>query len=290
VTRTAPAPHPTQYCAEHPTAGNNNNNNNNRMGQRRAAAAVVAAVVAAAVTGLQTVAATPRDAATTTTSAGTYAVVPRAATPPAALRGGAAPPVNVTLYSESLCPDCIHFITGVWWSVYSTPDVAAIITWNQVVFGNAQIVSNTSITCQHGATECKDNIAQSCAQHVSGGNVSAWLPFIHCMETHGSNQAAFAKTCAAAAGIDITALDACWNGAEGLALQMAAGAATAALQPPHQFVPWVTLNDTPGTFCSDSDCDNFLAAVCAAYTGTPPASCKALAAAAAAAESDAAAA
>lgn len=242
---------------------------------RRSCAAAVAAAALVAVSGLTSAAATPRDGAPVVDTA--------AAAPPQraahTLRGGDAAPVTVTLYSESLCPDCIHFITGVWWQVYSTPDVAAIISWNQVVFGNAQIVSNTSITCQHGATECKDNLAQTCAQHVAGGNVSAWLPFIHCMETHGSNQAAFAKTCAAAAGIDYPALETCWTGAEGLQLELAAGAATGALQPPHQFVPWVTLGDTPGTFCSNSDCDNFLAAVCAAYTGTPPPTCKALAAA-----------
>ena len=60
----------------------------------------------------------------------------------------------------------------------------------------------------------------------------------------------------------------------GPAVVLAAGAATGALQPQHEFVPWVTLGGTPGTFCTENGCDNMLAAVCKAYTGTPPASCK----------------
>lgn len=31
--------------------------------------------------------------------------------------------VNSTLYSESLCPDCVHFETGVWIKAYTTPGI-----------------------------------------------------------------------------------------------------------------------------------------------------------------------
>lgn len=117
------------------------------------------------------------------------------------------------------------------------------------------------------------NILQTCALHYYAGNASAWLPFIHCLENHGSNQQKYAQTCATASGLNWDTLNKCWTGAEGAQLEWAAGAVTNALVPPHTFVPWVTLGSTPGTFCEDSNCDTFLSAVCNAYQGTPPSAC-----------------
>lgn len=143
----------------------------------------------------------------------------------------------------------------------------------QVVYGNARTNGGT-ITCQHGAEECLDNVLQTCGIAHSTGPAQ-WLPYIHCMETYGSTQRQHAQSCATAAGISWTAVDACFKGTEGQTLELAAGNATASLVPAHQFVPWVTLSDAEGagTFCDESGCDGFLQAVCDAYTGTPPAAC-----------------
>jgi len=62
--------------------------------------------------------------------------------PPLQVAAAHAAKLNVTLYSESLCPDCIHFITGAWIDVFNTPGVGGadgIINFNQVVFGNAEV-------------------------------------------------------------------------------------------------------------------------------------------------------
>lgn len=205
-----------------------------------------------------------------------------------------APQVNVTLYSESLCPDCVHFIDGVWWEAYNTQGIGygakkgdgqGIIAFNQVVWGNARLsADNKTVTCQHGATECLYNTLESCAvSHYPA--VAQWLPFIHCLEGYiagGNPTTADAKKCAADVGMTWAVLDKCWTSAEGHALDVANAFATAALQPPHQFVPWVTLSDAPGagTFCTENGCDNFIQAVCDAYTGEKPAACPAEAAAA----------
>lgn len=183
---------------------------------------------------------------------------------------GAAPKVNVTLYSESLCPDCIHFITGAWADVWAMPDVRAIISWHQVVYGNAK-TSGGAITCQHGPVECEMNVLQTCAIAQAAGNASQWQPFIVCLENHGADQKKYAQACAAASRLDWATLDACWKGPEGAQLELAAGAET----PSHDFVPWVTLSAKDTTFCVDSNCDNFLSAVCDAYKGAKPANCSA---------------
>lgn len=173
--------------------------------------------------------------------------------------------------------------SGVWWSVFNTADVGGpdgIITWaDAVVWGNARLTPPNKVTCQHGAAECKANILQNCIVAKAAGNASAWLPALHCLSGHGPNQSQFAKQCTEAAGLAFDAVNTCWNGPEGLALQLAAGANTTALNPPLDFVPYVTLGSTPGTFCNaDSPwCDGLLAAVCKAYIPSAakpkPASC-----------------
>ena len=143
-----------------------------------------------------------------------------------------APKVNVTLYSESLCPDCQHYITTSWWDMWSS-DAKDIINWGQVVWGNARLSPDGTITCQHGAAECDLNIMQDCAINVSTGP-SQWVPFIHCLETHGTSQKQFVSKCATSAGIPINALNTCWQGPVGKALILAAAAATPSN---HQYVP-----------------------------------------------------
>ena len=72
----------------------------------------------------------------------------RAAAPAAAPWRLDAAQVSSTLYSESLCPDCVHFETGVWNKAYLTAGIGygavvgdgkGILAFNQVSFGNAKI-------------------------------------------------------------------------------------------------------------------------------------------------------
>mmetsp|Transcript_24259 Transcript_24259/g.48256 ORF Transcript_24259/g.48256 Transcript_24259/m.48256 type:complete len:84 (-) Transcript_24259:38-289(-) len=75
--------------------------------------------------------------------------------------------------------------------------------------------------------------------------------------------------CATSTGLDPDVLQTCAEGDEGLQLQLAAGATTAALDPPHTYVPWVLVNGE----LSPSDGENLLQEVCDAYQGTKPAGC-----------------
>jgi len=190
--------------------------------------------------------------------------------------------VNSTLYSESLCPDCVHFETGVWIKAYNTPGIGyetkvgdgkGIVSFNAVSFGNARISpDNSTITCQHGPTECLYNTLEACAiSHYPKG----FVPFMACLsqaDASGGLSKAKAQKCAGQHNVDWNTLNTCWNGPEGKQLDQVSAAVTGALQPPHNYVPWVTL-DAPGTFCTENGCDNFVQAVCAAYTGTKPAAC-----------------
>ena len=88
------------------------------------------------------------------------------------------------------------------------------------------------------------------------------MPFVVCLSAaaqgSGGLSTAKAQKCAANSKLAWAVLNTCWTGAEGRALDDAAAAKTAALNPPHQYVPWVTL-DAPGTFCTENGCDDFIA-------------------------------
>jgi interferon gamma-inducible protein 30 len=194
--------------------------------------------------------------------------------------------VNTTLYSESLCPDCVHFETGVWNKAWLTPGIGygtkvgdgkGIISFNQVSFGNARITpDNKTITCQHGPTECLFNTLEACAIKMYP---AAFVPFVVCLSNQagsGLTKAKAQKCATQQPKFDWNALNTCWTGAEGVKLDQISAAVTAELNPPHTFVPWVTL-DLPGqggaTFCDETGCDAFISVVCKAYTGTKPPAC-----------------
>lgn len=178
--------------------------------------------------------------------------------------------IRSTLFSESLCPDCQNFILGKYWELYQTPGIAGeggIANIQQYVYGNARGAPG-KITCQHGPVECLMNTAQNCLIALANGNVSQWLPAIHCLEGFGTNQEKHLTACATASGYSTSAVNTCWKGAQGKALDLAAAAATPA---DHQYVPWLTVNGV--NICTEAGCDTVLAATCAAYKGPKPAAC-----------------
>ena len=214
--------------------------------------------------------------------------------------------MNVTLFSESLCPDCQHvrykrplgtlppnaplssllrastlffphplaqYITTSWWDLWQTPGVGGadgIINWGQVVWGNARLAPDGTITCQHGPAECDLNIMQDCAVALSTGP-EQYVPFIHCLEGFGVQQKAHVSKCATAVKLSISDLNKCWQGPQGKALVLAAAKATPA---DHTYVPWATANGV--NYCDENGCDGGLAAVCKAYAaggGKAPAAC-----------------
>ena len=74
------------------------------------------------------------------------------------------------------------------------------------------------------------------------------------------------------AGIDATDIQKCVEGAEGAELARKMLDKTAALEPPHKFVPWVVIDGNPA--CTEtSGCDLVPHLVCQAYTGTAPSAC-----------------
>jgi interferon gamma-inducible protein 30 len=154
-----------------------------------------------------------------------------------------------------------------------------VSTFEEVSYGNAQTTGGV-VTCQHGPTECEGNMIEACATEIGGSNLG--VEFTTCMfaAIPWASAATAGRKCAVAVGISWAPVDKCFGkgtGAQGVKLIAANAARTAALQPPHTYVPWLVVGGTPipdppsgGPAPAD-----FLTAICKAYTGTPPACCSA---------------
>ncbi|KAM5583133.1 gamma-interferon-responsive lysosomal thiol protein [Rosa sericea] len=171
--------------------------------------------------------------------------------------------VSVDLYYETLCPDCSDFILKHLIKLFDTGLISAV-DLNLVPYGNAKLGTNDTITCQHGPSECLLNTVEACA-------IETWpalndhFPFIYCVESlvyeHKYPQW---ESCYEKLGLNSTLIAECYNSGHGKELELKYAAETNALQPPHQYVPWVVVDGQP----LYEDYENFLSYVCNAYNGT----------------------
>jgi len=154
--------------------------------------------------------------------------------------------------------------------------MAAIIDLKLVAYGNTKKNSDGTFTCQHGAGECQSDAMELCAEYKLSGDINsiatgdtsfaAW-PFILCMEEADGNpnkgSSCWSSTMNST-GISWSTISDCVD-TEYDKVQNAGAAAT----PKHDYVPWVLVD---GSVLENSSL--LQKAVCDAYTGTPPASCK----------------
>lgn len=193
------------------------------------------------------------------------------------LLGTAAPtasPVSIGLYYEILCGGCRDFIARQLYPVYLK--VGNIMDITLVPYGNAEERwdgTKWEYTCQHGPAECVGNLIETCAISVLA-NTSSYFPFIHCLETNvGNNPRSTAEQCASQLGIDFGPIDKCQNGPLGNKLEHDMALKTKALQPPHGYVPWITMNGKHTDEIQNDATFNLLQLVCDNYMGTKPEAC-----------------
>ncbi|CAC5396506.1 IFI30 [Mytilus coruscus] len=152
-----------------------------------------------------------------------------------------------SLYHESLCPDCIDFITNSLWKAFTK--VSDIFTITMVPYGNAMEKKEPNkykFYCQHGEAECVGNVIESCAIYILK-NERASFNYSHCIASYLNSQRSVdfpkaAKKCANEQNINYDQIDACANGQLGNQLEHQMALMTRELNPPHDYVPWVTIN------------------------------------------------
>ncbi|KAL6645751.1 hypothetical protein ACP70R_017359 [Stipagrostis hirtigluma subsp. patula] len=180
-----------------------------------------------------------------------------------------APKVDVALYYESLCPYSARFVVNHLAKVLDD-GLRPLVNLALVPYGNARVANDGTISCQHGQYECFLNTVEACA-------IDAWpdldvhLRFITCVEDlvvkrqHEEWESCFPKL-----GLDPKPVTQCYKSQHGHELNYAKQ--SDALQPPHQYVPWVVVDGKPLV----GDYENFEAYVCKAYKGSPPKVCEGL--------------
>ncbi|KAK2179842.1 hypothetical protein NP493_469g00002 [Ridgeia piscesae] len=190
-----------------------------------------------------------------------------------ATREGAAVPL--ALYYETLCPDCKNFVQTQLWPAYQK--VGSIMNVTLVPYGNAwekQSGSRWEFHCQHGAPECQGNVIQTCAIEILQ-NFKVYFPFIHCMESSedAPSKSAVQASCAKKFGINYKDIDACAQGTRGNRLEHQMALKTKRLNPPHTYVPWVTLHGVHTDKIQKSAEADLIQLICDTYQGKPPSGC-----------------
>ncbi len=183
--------------------------------------------------------------------------------------------VNFTLYYESLCGGCRDFIKTQYYPAFKL--IGSIMNVHLVPYGNAQETQEEGkwvFSCQHGEEECIGNLIETCAMHVYP-NASVYFPFIHCIETSSSVPRTAAPSCAQQYRLDYTKIQSCASGDLGNSLEHEMALKTRALNPPHSYVPWVTLEGVHTRQIQNEAEFNLVGLICGAYKGSPkPQACQ----------------
>ncbi|XP_046719318.1 gamma-interferon-inducible lysosomal thiol reductase-like [Silurus meridionalis] len=180
--------------------------------------------------------------------------------------------VNVSLYYESLCGGCRQFL-----ALELLPTLIMlrdIMTVDLVPYGNAeekQVGEKYEFTCQHGPDECLGNMIETCLMNKLGGGA---IPVIYCMEA-ADDVVKAAEPCLALFSPETKFGDimSCVNGDEGNQLMHQNAKKTASLQPPHQYVPWITINGEHTEELQNKAMNSLFLLVCSLYKGDAPPAC-----------------
>ncbi|XP_039998618.1 gamma-interferon-inducible lysosomal thiol reductase [Xiphias gladius] len=183
----------------------------------------------------------------------------------------AADPINVGLYYESLCPGCREFLVEVLFPTWLL--LNDIMTFTLVPYGNAVEKPDGQkyiFECQHGEQECLGNMIETCLINMT----RAAFPIIFCMES-SVDVINSAKSCVEVYSTELSwdKVMSCAKGDLGNQLMHLNAVKTKALNPPHEYVPWVTINGEHTEELQKKAMSSLFSLVCNMYKGTKPPVC-----------------
>ncbi|XP_052179643.1 gamma-interferon-responsive lysosomal thiol protein [Diospyros lotus] len=184
-------------------------------------------------------------------------------TPPSTSASASSDRVALDLYYESLCPYSANFIVNHLFNIFRN-GIISIVRLHLVPWGNARIRGNDTFVCQHGALECLLNTVEACAIET-WPDLNKHFSVIFCIEDLVYRRMSSQwEDCFDKLGLDLSPVAECCNSGLGKELELQYAAETNALQPPHEYVPWVVVDGQP----LYEDYENFMSYICKAYKGT----------------------
>ncbi|NXH15738.1 GILT reductase, partial [Bucco capensis] len=187
----------------------------------------------------------------------------------------AAAPVELSLFYESLCPACRLFLVQQLYTAWLLlPEEVLNITL--VPYGNAQernVSGKWQFLCQHGPEECLGNMIETCLMNEAK-DFSVYFPVIFCLES-GSSVTKNLEACLQvyAPELDRSRISGCVQGDTGASLMHHNAQLTQALDPPHQYVPWILVNGKHTEELQDQAQTSLLGLICRLYQGKKPEAC-----------------
>ncbi|XP_076151555.1 gamma-interferon-inducible lysosomal thiol reductase [Alosa pseudoharengus] len=178
--------------------------------------------------------------------------------------------VEVALYYESLCPGCRQFFAlqlfPTWVMLHDIMNVQLI------PFGNAQESPAGQFTCQHGEEECLGNMIETCILNSTDFGTAFFTLF--CMES-SENVVKSAETCLGlySPTSNWESIMTCVKGDQGTKLMHENAVKTGALKPPHEYVPWITINGEHTEDLQDKAMGSLFNLVCGLFKGEKPPAC-----------------
>ncbi|XP_029970501.1 gamma-interferon-inducible lysosomal thiol reductase [Salarias fasciatus] len=180
-------------------------------------------------------------------------------------------PVQVEVYIESLCPDCRMFVSEMLFPTWLM--LNDIMTVTLVPYGNAEETFDGKkyiFECQHGEQECLGNMIETCLLNMT----KAAFQIINCMES-AADVIKAAESCANAYSpeLDWAGVMTCVKGDLGNALMHQNALKTKALKPPHEYVPWITINGEHTEQIQQKAESSLFTLVCSMYKGPKTEAC-----------------
>jgi interferon gamma-inducible protein 30 len=172
----------------------------------------------------------------------------------------------IEIYVESLCPDCMQFFETSFTNYIAQGDHNDLADVVVYPFGNAKEDKKGEIyafTCQHGPNECYGNSYYACANYFlpQKTNPDAAFKFITCMEknviSHGRNFDFTAYHCLEGQSQILSTITQCvkdTNVSNPIMHEIAQK--TINLNPPHKYVPWITIDGKHDTEIENKLIDN----------------------------------
>jgi len=180
--------------------------------------------------------------------------------------------LKIEMFTESLCPDCMGFLTKSFKTAINTKNIDLLADFSLYPYGNAHqslAKKKWEFKCQHGAEECSGNLMQNCALNQT--NFKNGINFIVCFE---ENILSFNKDldqtgqhCADDFNLDFSEIKRCMGSDLGNMVQHEVAVKTESLQPPRDYVPWIVVNGQHDTNIEDQILQNMVGYICKNYQG-----------------------